>query len=82
MLVRNHHELYDGSGYPDGLKGEEIPLLARILTIADIYDAITTDRPYRKMMSRDEAIKELRSSAGNKLDPKLVETFIELIAQK
>lgn len=82
VLVRHHHELYDGSGYPDGLKGEEIPLLARILTIADIYDAITTDRPYRKMMSRDDAIKELRSYAGNKLDPKLVEIFIELVTSK
>ena len=82
VLVRHHHEFYDGSGYPDGLKGEEIPLLARILTIADIYDAIATDRPYRKMMSRDDAIKELRSCAGNKLDPKLVEIFIELITSK
>jgi len=82
VLVRHHHELYDGSGYPDGLKGEDIPLSARILTIADIYDAITTDRPYRKMMSADDAIKELKSYAGNKLDPKLVGIFLNLITSK
>jgi len=79
VLVRHHHECYDGSGYPDGLKGEGIPLLARILTVADIYDAITTDRSYRRMMSREDAIKELRNCAGTKLDPKLVEIFIELV---
>ncbi|OGW99672.1 MAG: hypothetical protein A3I73_03880 [Omnitrophica bacterium RIFCSPLOWO2_02_FULL_45_16] len=78
-VVRHHHEMYDGTGYPNGLKGEEIPLAARILTVADIYDAITTDRPYRKAMSREEAIKTLISYAGNKLDPKLVEIFTNVI---
>lgn len=78
-VVRHHHEMYDGTGYPNGLKGEEIPLAARILTVADIYDAITTDRPYRKAMSREEAIKTLISYAGNKLDPKLVEIFTKVI---
>ncbi len=80
-LVRHHHELYDGTGYPDGLKGENIPLAARILTIADIYDAITTDRPYRKALSKEEAIKTIKSYAGNKLDPKIVEIFIEVITK-
>ena len=81
VLVRHHHELYDGTGYPDGLKGEEIPLAARILAVADIYDALTTDRSYRKALSREEGIKMLRSYAGNKLDPKVVEIFIELIIE-
>lgn len=78
-VVRHHHEMYDGTGYPNGLKGEEIPLVARILTVADIYDAITTDRPYRKAMSREEAMKTLISYAGNKLDPKLVEIFTNVV---
>lgn len=75
-LVRHHHELYDGTGYPDGLRGEDIPLSARILCIADIYDALTTERPYKKAMPKEDAIKTLRSYSGNKLDPKLVEVFI------
>lgn len=78
-LVRHHHELYDGSGYPDGLAGDDIPLSSRILTIADIYDALTTDRPYRKAMPVEEAIKTLRSYAGTRLDPKLVEVFISTL---
>jgi HD-GYP domain-containing protein (c-di-GMP phosphodiesterase class II) len=81
-LVRHHHELCDGSGYPDKLKGEEISLAARILTIVDIYDASTTNRPYRNAMSQEEAIKMIRSyAADNKLDPKLVEVFIQLITE-
>ncbi len=78
-LVRHHHELYDGSGYPDGLRGEEIPLTARILAIADIYDALSSDRPYKKALGRKESISVLKSYAGNKLDPGLVEIFIGLI---
>ncbi len=78
-LVRHHHELYDGSGYPDGLKGEAIPILSRILTIADIYDALTTARPYRKADSKESVLDTLKSYAGNKLDPKLVDVFIELM---
>jgi HD-GYP domain-containing protein (c-di-GMP phosphodiesterase class II) len=75
-LVRHHHEHYDGTGYPDGLKGEEIPITSRILAIADVYDSITTDRPYRKAMTKNEATKVLREEAGTKLDPKLVDLFI------
>jgi len=82
VLVRHHHELYDGTGYPDALKGEEIPLLARILTVADIYDALTSDRSYGKTLSREEAVNMLKNYAGNKLDPKLVEIFIGLINGK
>ncbi|MGA3085419.1 MAG: HD-GYP domain-containing protein [Thermodesulfobacteriota bacterium] len=79
QLVRHHHEAYDGSGSPDGLKGEDIPLTARILAVADIYDALTTDRPYRKALPREEAIEILNSYKGNKLDPKLTDIFIQTI---
>lgn len=78
-LVRYHHELYDGSGYPDGLKGEAIPLLARVLTIADMYDAMTSDRPYRKALPKDEAMKIIKSYAGTKLDPYMVKVFVEVM---
>ena len=75
-LVRHHHEKLDGSGYPDGLKGEEITPLVRIMTIADIYDALTTDRPYRDRLSNETAIEELRKM-GDKLDQDLVDSFVE-----
>jgi len=71
--VRHHHENYDGSGYPDGLAGEEIPLGARIIMIADTLDAMTTDRPYRTALSLERAIEELRRHAGKQFDPRLVE---------
>lgn len=80
-IVRHHHEYYDGSGYPAGLRGEEIPLLARILTIADSFEAMTADRPYRKGMSIEEAITELRRCAGTQFDPEIVEIFTELILE-
>ena len=71
-----HHERWDGAGYPDGLAGESIPLVARILAIADAFDAMTSDRPYRKAMSVEEALLELRANAGKQFDPALVEMFI------
>ncbi len=74
-----HHERWDGEGYPHGLKGEEIPLLSRVLSIADAYDAMTNERPYRKAMSKDEAIKELESCSGKQFDPTLVPIFISVI---
>jgi len=79
--IRHHHEAWDGTGYPDGLKGEEIPLLARILTVADWYEAMSSDRPYRTALSREEVLDEIRSNAGVKLDPKVVEVFLELLAE-
>jgi putative nucleotidyltransferase with HDIG domain len=78
-LVRHHHEWYDGSGYPDGLKGKDIPTLSRILTIADIYDALTTERPYKKAMLKKDALDTLKSYSGNKVDPELVNIFLELM---
>jgi len=74
-VIRHHHERVDGTGYPDGLKGEAIPRLARILTIADAYDAMTTERPYRPALSRDEAAREIQSCAGKQFDAALAETF-------
>jgi len=71
--IRNHHENYDGTGYPDGLKGEEIPIGSRIIMIADTIDAMTTDRPYRKALTLQRAFDELRKLAGQQFDPKLVE---------
>jgi len=77
-LVRNHHEDYDGSGYPDGLRGEEIPLAVRVLRIADTWDAMTTRRPYRDPLDPDTAFEELRRHAGTQFDADLVGEFSEL----
>ena len=74
--IRNHHERWDGTGYPDKLKGEDIPLLARIVCLADAYDAMATDRPYKKAIPMDECKKILRRQAGPQFDPDLVELFI------
>lgn len=78
-VVRHHHECWDGSGYPAGLEGEEIPLLARILSVADSYEAMTADRPYRAGRTADEAMDELRACAGVQFDPVIVETFIDAL---
>jgi len=78
-IVRHHHEALDGSGYPDGLKGDQIPLLSKIIAIADTFDACTTDRPYQKGMSDEQAIGILRKVSGKHLDPDLVETFIRAL---
>lgn len=73
-----HHEKYDGSGYPYGLKGNEIPLLARIVAVVDVWDAVTSDRPYRKAMSNDRAISLIRSEAGRHFDPAAVDAFFQM----
>jgi HD-GYP domain-containing protein (c-di-GMP phosphodiesterase class II) len=77
--ILHHHERWDGSGYPQGLKGEEIPLEARILAIADSFEAMTSARPYRPALSLEAVVKELRQGAGIQFDPKLVEIFIGII---
>ncbi len=76
-LILTHHERWDGFGYPKGLEGEEIPLLSRILSIIDAYDAMTNTRPYRKATTSEEALAELHKNAGTQFDPELVKTFIE-----
>lgn len=81
-LVRCHHEHYNGGGYPDKLKGESIPLGARILSITDAYDVMTTDRVYRKHLSYKEAVDELKKYAGAQFDPKLVDIFLEIVEKE
>ena len=82
-IVLSHHERYDGSGYPNGLKAEAIPLGARIIAVADTYDAITNERPYRKAMSKEDAIIEIRNCSGSQLDPEIASLFInEVIGDK
>lgn len=78
-IVRHHHERFDGTGYPDRLKGTRIPLLARILACADSYDAMTSERPYKARMSVAEAVREIRRNAGTQFDPKIAALFIKLI---
>lgn len=78
-MVRHHHERFDGSGYPDGLAGDKIPLAARIMALADAYDALTSDRPYRKRLSQQEALGVICQEAGEQFDPELVPLFIGLL---
>ena len=80
-IVRYHHEKWDGSGYPKGLKGEGIPLVARIISVVDFYDATRCDRPYRKGMKREESLALLRSMVGSAFDPKVVDMFIEHVEE-
>ena len=80
-VVRYHHERYDGGGYPSGLKGEEIPLLARIFAVADAYDAMTNDRPYRRALGEAEAVAELRRHRGKQFDPQVVDALLRLPEQ-
>lgn len=80
-MVRNHHERWDGAGYPDGLKGEDIPLIARVLCIADMYDALTTDRSYRSAFPREEALAIMEREAGKMIDPHLFEVFKSVIIE-
>jgi HD-GYP domain-containing protein (c-di-GMP phosphodiesterase class II) len=78
-VVRTHHERWDGAGYPSGLAGEQIPLAARVFAIADSFDAMTSDRPYRSALSFDEALGEIRRGAGTQFDPSVVRTFFEMV---
>ncbi len=75
--IRAHHERYDGTGYPDGLKNDEIPLIARIITVADTFDAMTSERPYRRRLSKEAALAELKRFAGIQFDPEVIEAFLE-----
>jgi putative nucleotidyltransferase with HDIG domain len=75
--VKHHHERYDGGGIPDGLKGDNIPLISRIIAVADAYDAMTFDRPYRKGVTSDKAVKEIQRCSGTQFDPKIVEAFVK-----
>lgn len=77
MVARWHHEKWDGTGYPEKLKGEEIPLFCRILSIADVFDALTSERPYKKVWTVEDAVEEIKTSSGTHFDPDLVESFLE-----
>ena len=79
--MKSHHERFDGKGYPDGLIGEEIPLGARIICVADTYDAMTSDRPYRKALSQDIAVSELIKNAGTQFDAKIVNAFLKILGR-
>jgi putative nucleotidyltransferase with HDIG domain len=81
-IIKHHQECFDGSGYPEGLRGEKIPLGARIIAVADAFGAMTTDRPYRKALSIDNAVKELEKNAGTQFDPDLVKIFISILQDK
>jgi putative nucleotidyltransferase with HDIG domain len=80
LIVRSHHERWDGGGYPDGLAGEQIPLEARIITCCDTWNAMRTDRPYRRALDYDVAVAELVANAGLQFDPHVVETFVRSVA--
>ncbi len=80
-FIQHHHEHYDGTGYPDGLAGEQIPVGARIIAISDAYDSMTSNRPYRKPLSNEEAKTELTKCSGKQFDPKLITIFLEVLKE-
>jgi HD-GYP domain-containing protein (c-di-GMP phosphodiesterase class II) len=77
--IRHHHERWDGRGYPDQLAGRDIPVLGRLMAVADAFSAMTTDRPYRKGMSVTEAIKRLRDGMGTQFDPEMAQAFLRAL---
>ena len=79
--ILSHHERYDGKGYPRGLVGEEIPIRARIISIADAFDAMISDRPYRKAMTTYEAIEEIKRNSGSQFDPEISKIFLDLFEE-
>ncbi len=80
--VKSHHECYDGSGYPEGLDNGRIPVIGRILAVADAYDAMTHDRPYRKARTKQDAIAELKRLSGIQFDKQIVDVFVRILTQK
>jgi len=82
ILIRQHHERYDGTGYPNRLKGEEIKLGARIIAVADAFDAMTSERPYRKAYSKEYTISKLKETSGTQFDPQIVKAFLEVLKKE
>ena len=80
--VRAHQECYDGSGYPSGLKKDQIPLGASIMSVVEAFEAMTTERPYKKSLSVREAIEEIKQNSGTQFDPRVVHAFVELAKEK
>jgi putative two-component system response regulator len=81
IFVKYHHEKWDGTGYPGGLSGEDIPLLGRLMAIVDVYDALTSDRPYKKAFSHEEAVRIMLDGGGKHFDPALVSLFAQVAGQ-
>ncbi len=81
QIARHHHEKWDGSGYPDGLAGEDIPLSARLMAVADVYDALISERPYKRALSHDEALDFIRGGSGSHFDPRIVEALDACLAE-
>jgi HD-GYP domain-containing protein (c-di-GMP phosphodiesterase class II) len=81
LIVRSHHERWDGRGYPDNLRGQSIPISARIIGVADAFDAMTSTRPYRPAMSRARAIEEIRKNAAIQFDPMVVASFLQVMEE-
>lgn len=77
-----HHEKWDGTGYPRGLRGEQIPLAARLFAVADVWDALRSDRPYRKAWSEKKVLEHVKSLTGTHFDPKVVECFLRIIGER
>jgi HD-GYP domain-containing protein (c-di-GMP phosphodiesterase class II) len=80
-IVRSCHEDWDGTGYPDGVAGEDIPLAARIVSACDAFSAMTTDRPYRRALTHTQAIAELEACAGSQFDPRVVDALVEVASE-
>lgn len=81
-LILYHHEHWDGKGYPAGLKGEEIPIGARIISIADVYQALTSNRPYRKAFRKKEAMQMIKENSGTQFDPTIVDIFLKVLKRE
>ena len=79
LIPHYHHERWDGSGYPEGLSGEEIPLEARIFAVVDVWDALNSDRPYRNAWPKPDVIQYLQKQSGKEFDPEVVDVFLEII---
>ena len=80
-IAKYHHERYDGTGYPEGLKGEDIPLEARIMSLADVYDALISKRPYKEAFPKEKAMQIIREGIGTQFDPELAPIFIDIVQQ-
>ena len=81
-IARSHHERWDGNGYPDGLKGDSIPLEARIVTVADVYDALTNERPYKKAWPVEDALAEMEDLSGKLFDPEILKVFLRKFSEE
>ncbi|HKX09114.1 MAG TPA: HD-GYP domain-containing protein, partial [Stellaceae bacterium] len=82
LMVKSHHERYDGTGYPDGLRGEEIPLGGRIIATAEVYDALTTARPYQEKMTPEQAVERMADLSGTVLDTRVYDGLVRIVARR